>query len=43
MIRTDEKFRELFEKAGLKVLKTELAKGFPKGLYPVRLYALKPE
>ncbi|KAF7941184.1 hypothetical protein BELL_0309g00070 [Botrytis elliptica] len=41
--RTDEKFRALFEKAGLKLMKTELAKGFPKGLYPVRIYALKPE
>ena len=40
--RTDTKFRKLFEEAGLQILKTELQKGFPKGLYPVRFYALRP-
>ena len=40
--RTDEKFRELFEKAGLRIVGTELQKGFPKNLYPVRMYALQP-
>ena len=40
--RTDQKFRQLFKEAGLRVIKTELQRGFPKGLYPVRFYALKP-
>ncbi|KAF9735121.1 hypothetical protein PMIN06_001466 [Paraphaeosphaeria minitans] len=41
--RSDEKFRQLFKDAGLKVVATELQKGFPKELFPVRIYALKPE
>jgi protein N-terminal methyltransferase len=41
--RSDEKFRRLFQDAGLKVVATELQKGFPKELFPVRIYALKPE
>lgn len=43
--RSDQKFRELFESAGLGILKTELQTGFPKGLglYPVRMYALRPK
>ncbi len=40
--RTDTKFREIFEKSGLVILKTELQSGFPKKLYPVRFYALRP-
>lgn len=40
--RTDDKFRGLFKKAGLKLVSTEMQKGFPKGLYPVRIYALQP-
>jgi len=40
--RTDVKFRELFEKAGMKLVKTEIQRGFPKELYPVRIYALRP-
>lgn len=40
--RTDQKFRKIFSEAGLRLMKTEVQKGFPKGLYPVRLYALKP-
>ncbi|KAK5135125.1 hypothetical protein LTR08_005650 [Meristemomyces frigidus] len=40
--RTDTKFRKLFEDAGLRLVSTELQKGFPKGLYPVRAYALQP-
>lgn len=41
--RTDEKFRTIFEKAGLKLHKTELQRGLPAKLYPVRTYALQPE
>lgn len=41
--RSDEKFRKLFKDAGLKIMATELQRGMPKELYPVRIYALKPE
>lgn len=41
--RSDEKFRTLFAQAGLKIVSTELQKGFPRELFPVRIYALKPE
>jgi protein N-terminal methyltransferase len=41
--RSDEKFRALFKDAGLKVVAQEVQKGFPRELYPVRMYALKPE
>ncbi|KAG4428789.1 hypothetical protein IFR05_015729 [Cadophora sp. M221] len=40
--RCDQKFRDIFEKAGLKIKKTEIQKGLPKELYPVRIYALVP-
>lgn len=40
--RCNEKFRDIFEKAGLKIKKTEIQKGLPKELYPVRIYALIP-
>ncbi|KAI9817386.1 MAG: Alpha N-terminal protein methyltransferase 1 [Thelocarpon impressellum] len=42
--RADDKFRKLFQGAGLDVVRTELQSGFPKGLglYPVRQYALQP-
>lgn len=40
--RTDEKFQKLFKEADVRCLKTDLQRGFPKELYPVRLYALKP-
>jgi protein N-terminal methyltransferase len=41
--RSDDKFRALFKEARLKIVATELQKGFPKELFPVRIYALKPE
>ncbi|EME49754.1 hypothetical protein DOTSEDRAFT_68512 [Dothistroma septosporum NZE10] len=41
--RTDIKFRKVFEDANLRLLSTELQKGFPKDLYPVRVYALQPK
>ncbi|KAI4154725.1 MAG: hypothetical protein LQ340_001483 [Diploschistes diacapsis] len=40
--RTDRSFRGIFEEAGLKILKTEAQRGFPRELYPVRTYALQP-
>lgn len=39
--RTDDKFRQLFAQANLHIVSTELQKGFPKGLYQVRAYALQ--
>ncbi|WPG98110.1 AdoMet dependent proline di-methyltransferase [Acrodontium crateriforme] len=41
--RTDGKFRSLFHEAGLKIVATEAAKGMPKDLFPVRIYALQPQ
>jgi protein N-terminal methyltransferase len=43
--RSDQKFRDLFREAGLQIVKAELQTGFPKGLglYPVKMYALRPK
>lgn len=41
--RADEKFRKLFDLAGLHIFLTEVQRGFPKELYPVRVYALRPK
>lgn len=41
--RTDETFRRIFKEAGLRLIMTALQKGMPKHIYPVRMYALKPE
>lgn len=41
--RTDQKFRAIFKEAELTIVRTELQPGFPKKLYPVRFYALRPE
>jgi protein N-terminal methyltransferase len=41
--RTDTKFRQLFEQAELKIVATEVQKGLPKELFPVRSYALQPK
>ncbi|KAF8545444.1 alpha-N-methyltransferase NTM1 [Trichophaea hybrida] len=40
--RTDQKFRTLFEDAGLKIIKTEVQRGMPSSLFQVRSYALRP-
>lgn len=39
--RTDEKFRQLFIQAGFKLIASDVQKGMPKELYPVRMYCLK--
>ncbi|CUM65690.1 uncharacterized protein PRCAT00003338001 [Priceomyces carsonii] len=39
--RSDEKFRFLFKEAGLKLIASDLQKGLPRELYPVRMYCLK--
>ncbi|KAF2709750.1 hypothetical protein K504DRAFT_281800 [Pleomassaria siparia CBS 279.74] len=41
--RSDEKFRRLFKEAGLRIVDTKIQTGFPKDLFPVRMYALRPE
>lgn len=41
--RSDDKFRRLFQEAGLKIVATEQQRGMPKELFPVRIYALRPE
>jgi protein N-terminal methyltransferase len=41
--RTDDRFREVFKKAGLRIVASEVQKGMPKDIYPVRSYALQPE
>lgn len=40
--RTHEKFQQLFKEVDVRLMKTEIQKGFPKGLFPVRMYALRP-
>lgn len=39
--RSDGKFRSLFERVGLKIVATELQRGMPKELFPVRIYAMQ--
>ncbi|CAP95313.1 Alpha N-terminal protein methyltransferase 1 [Penicillium rubens] len=43
--RTDAKFRQVFEAAGMEIVKSELQKGFPQSfnLLPVQFYALRPK
>ncbi|KAI0200693.1 alpha-N-methyltransferase NTM1 [Astrocystis sublimbata] len=41
--RTEDTFKSIFEKAGLRIIKTELQHGLPSELYPVRMFALKPK
>ncbi|KKY17995.1 hypothetical protein UCRPC4_g05198 [Phaeomoniella chlamydospora] len=43
--RSDKKFLDLFEEADLKLVRGEIQTGFPKalGLYPVKMYALRPK
>lgn len=40
--RTDQHFRDLFARAGLRLVRQQLQRGFPAELYPVRMYALEP-
>lgn len=40
--RTDAKFRDLFIRAGFKLIASDVQKGLPKELFPVRMYCLKP-
>lgn len=40
--RSDKNFRRLFKQGGWKLIATDLQKGVPRELYPIRMYALKP-
>ena len=40
--RGDGSFRRIFESAGLEVRATEVQRGMPRELFPVRAYALRP-
>lgn len=42
MTRSDLVWKEMFEKAGLKLLREDTQKGFPSGLFAVKMYALEP-
>lgn len=39
--RTDSKFRDLFVRSGFKLIASDIQKGLPRELYPVRMYCLK--
>ena len=41
--RSDKNFRALFQEAGLKIVATEQQRGMPRQLFPIRMYALRPE
>ncbi|KAF2755017.1 hypothetical protein EJ05DRAFT_119047 [Pseudovirgaria hyperparasitica] len=41
VLRSETKFKHLFEEAGLKIVATQYQKGFPADLYPVRMWALQ--
>ncbi|KAJ3409226.1 hypothetical protein HDV05_004542 [Chytridiales sp. JEL 0842] len=41
MTRSDDILKALFRRAGLKLIKEELQKGFPKKLYGVKMYMLE--
>jgi len=42
MTRSDQVWKEMFQKSGLKLLRDEVQKGFPSGLFAVKMYALEP-
>lgn len=41
--RTEAKIRKLFEESGLDLVWSEQQRGLPKGLYPVKMFALRPK
>lgn len=47
LIREDEKFQMLFKKAGFRLVKSDMQRGFPVvkdlNLLPMKMYALRPE
>jgi protein N-terminal methyltransferase len=43
VIRSDSQFKALFPKAGLKLVKQRYQREFPRELFPVCMYVLKPD
>jgi protein N-terminal methyltransferase len=43
MTRPNQELKRLFAEAGLNIVKEEVQKGFPAGLFAVRMYLLKPQ
>ena len=41
--RPDEKLKEIFDQAGLDVVRDLKQQKFPKEIYPVKMYALRPQ
>lgn len=41
--RRNEELKKLFAEAGLRVIKEDVQKGLPAGLFAVRMYLLKPQ
>ncbi|KAF3895822.1 Alpha N-terminal protein methyltransferase [Trichophyton interdigitale] len=41
VIREDRKFSSIFRQAGLQLVKSQLQRGFPRNLLPVKMYALR--
>ena len=41
--RPDEKLKEIFEQAGLELLRDLKQQKFPKEIYQVKMYALRPQ
>ncbi|KAH7889224.1 AdoMet dependent proline di-methyltransferase-domain-containing protein [Phlebopus sp. FC_14] len=41
LTRSDMAFKEIFARAGLKIVKERIQRGLPEGLYPVKMYALR--
>ncbi|KAG0368268.1 AdoMet dependent proline di-methyltransferase-domain-containing protein [Gamsiella multidivaricata] len=42
MTRSDQVWKEIFAKSGLRLLRDDVQKGFPSGLFAVKMYALEP-
>lgn len=40
--RPNQELKRLFEKAGLTLIKEDIQRGLPQGLFAVRMYMLKP-
>jgi protein N-terminal methyltransferase len=40
LTRSDAHLKRLWKEAGVKVVKQEVADGFPDGIYPVMMYSL---
>ena len=41
--RSEDKLKMLFKEAGYAILRHEVQTGFPRGWYPVKMYALRPK